>query len=177
MEAIDRIKAVGMHASFFDKAKAAIDNGYYFEAIMYEYAAIEGRLEIICGLLGCPCNKDIATDIRRKIAIGNRIECLKRIYKNHPACKNGKIQINNSFWKSLKNWTMERNKYVHGLYKNPVEYTQRLSERERIAVTGLDFANMLYNETKRLRRIRKTHPEIVEYSENRCKSKRCILNI
>ena len=40
-------KQVEMHKNFFDKCHVAIENGFFLEAVFIEYAAIEGRLEII----------------------------------------------------------------------------------------------------------------------------------
>lgn len=43
-----------MHKDMFDKVKNALQNGFYFEALFLEYSAIEGRLEVISGLLSMP---------------------------------------------------------------------------------------------------------------------------
>ena len=75
MDNEERKQASKMHMSFFDKSRLAIEEGYYLEAVMYEYAAIEGRLEVICGLLGCPCNKELDSSI---LMIGLKV----LIYKN-----------------------------------------------------------------------------------------------
>ena len=65
-----------MHTDFFDRCESAIQNGFYFEAIIMEYAAIESRLEVICGVLGFPCGKDCKC--RKDIMIGSRIDCLRK---------------------------------------------------------------------------------------------------
>lgn len=139
-------KSVSVHKSFFDRARAAFDNGYYLEAAMYEYAAIEGRLEVICGLLGCPCNKNLPPETRSMIKISHRIKCLKALYKKHSACVNGATKISSDFWDNLRHWTNSRNIYVHGLYKRPELYEQRLAERKQLAEEGLELARLLYNE-------------------------------
>lgn len=173
MDNKERYQASKMHMSFFDKSRKAIDEGYYLEAIMYEYAAIESRLEVLCGLLGCPCNKEVDSYIRRGIKIGNRIDCLKSLYQRHPACVDSNTKISNLFWKKLKTWSKARNTYVHGLYKNPLVYATRLEERELLAKEGLDIARLLYNEVKRIRRIAANHPQKLDYTEQRCKNKQC----
>ena len=168
-----RIKSVSVHKSFFDQARAAIDHGYYLEAVMYDYAAIEGRLEVICGLLGCPCNKELDDNKRRSIKISQRIKCLKALYKKHPACKGSTTKITNKYWTRLSKWITDRNIYVHGLYKNPQLYSSRLDDRYRIAKEGVELARALYNEAKRIRRLEHSHPERMEFSEQHCKGKTC----
>ena len=167
------LKSTKMHKSFFDKAQIAIDEGYYLEAIMFEYAAIEGRLEVICGLLGCPCNKNLPDGIRKDIKIGKRIECLKVLYKSHPACSESVTKLDSKYWKKLKEWTRDRNIYVHGLFKRPELYVERLDSRKQLADDGLELARVLYNEAKRLRRIEKNHPVLMIYEGNRCKKEQC----
>ena len=51
----DKAKQVSMHKNFFDKVDAAIEGGFYLEAVFREYAAIESRLEALLGVLGAPC--------------------------------------------------------------------------------------------------------------------------
>lgn len=173
MDTEARSKAMNVHKSYFDRARDAIDNGYYLEAVMYDYAAIEGRLEVICGLLGCPCNKNLTPKVRSKIKISHRIKCLKALYKKHPACVNSTSKLSGDFWERLSKWTKNRNIFVHGLYKRPELYEQRLTERKQLADEGLEFARLLYNEAKRIRRIENKYPEMIVYDGQRCKGKIC----
>lgn len=173
MDIETRNTSVQVHKSYFDRARAAIDNGYYFEAIMFDYAAIEGRLEVICGLLGCPCNKELDPKIRSVIKISQRIKCLNSLYKKHPACANSSSKIASDFWVRLSKWTNTRNTYVHGLYKRPELYEKRLAERKQLAEEGLELARFLYNEAKRIRRLKRNHPEKLDYSGQRCKGSIC----
>ena len=46
-----------MHKDFFDRCVFAINQGFYMEAILMEYAAIESRMETLLSILGLPCNK------------------------------------------------------------------------------------------------------------------------
>ena len=162
-----------VHKSFFDRAHKAIDDEYYLEAVMYDYAAIEGRLEAICGLLGCPCNKALDPKARSTIKISQRIKCLKALYKKHPACVDSKTKITNAFWMRLSQWTKTRNIYVHGLYKRPELYKQRMGERRSLAKEGLELARLLYNEAKRIRRLKDKHPERLDYTGQYCKASPC----
>ncbi|MBR2548038.1 MAG: hypothetical protein IKF07_07610 [Eubacterium sp.] len=172
MNSEEKQKAVMMHRNFFDQSKAAIESKYYFEAMMYEYAAIEGRLEIICGMLGCPCNRQLDDDTRRSIKIGRRITCLKRLYKIHTACKNSTTKINKEIWERIDRWIRRRNMFVHGLYKDPSIYTNRIKDVKDEAEEGYELARLLYNEAKRIKRLVDNHPERMCW-EGKCCKKQC----
>ena len=160
----DRIKRkqVRMHRSFFEKSRLAIDNGFYLEAIFLEYAAIESRLEVICGLLGFPCNKTLSPNVRKTINITNRIECIKTIRNQHGDLF-VKTKLDDNFFKDkgcLRKWVNKRNMYIHGLYKNAAEYESRKRESKKLAEQGEVYARLLYNEAKRLRRLKDSHPDL-----------------
>jgi len=140
---------------------------------MYEYAAIEGRLEVICGLLGCPCNRELKDSIRKGIKISDRISCLQVLYRSHSVCKDRKTKVDNVFWERLRKWTKNRNVYVHGLYKRPDLFTKRMGEAMNLADEGLKLTRILYNEAKRIRWARDSHPQLMEYEGDRCKGDRC----
>ncbi len=163
-----------MHKDFFDRAENAIDKGYYLEAIFLEYAAIEGRLEVILGLFSCPCNKDIPSNQRTKINISHRITCLKKLMKNSNHFETSKLNL--QFFKGLDNWIKTRNQYIHGLYKNSSEYCHRTTEAKRLSESGLEFARMFYNEAKRLRRRIKEGQQFLDYDGEHCFSKKCSLS-
>ena len=57
---------------FFDRCQCTIDNGFYLEAVLMEYA-IEARREFILGMLWFPCNQYICNEDRRKINISHRV--------------------------------------------------------------------------------------------------------
>lgn len=164
-------KQVEMHADFFDRTTMAIENGFYLEAIFREYAAIEGRLEILLGVLGARCNKNLLFKQRKDMKISHRITCLSEYYKNESNI--GKTKLSKEYFVKLGKWTTDRNTYVHGLYKNEVVYNERCMQCKRMAEDGLLLARMLYNEVKRLRRYLKSHPEIKLPAESICRSKSC----
>lgn len=56
-----------MHKDFFVRCKSAIEQKFYMEAILMEYAAIEARMEILLGVIGLPCNKFISDKERHNI--------------------------------------------------------------------------------------------------------------
>lgn len=158
-----------MHKDFFDKVKEAKDNGYYLEAIFVEYAAMESRLEVMCGLLGLPCNKFLDDVKRKEIIISKRIECLKRVYNQHLLDEYPQLRMTNKLWKNLEEWLDKRNRYVHGLFKKPEKYKNRKDNSSTIAERGYEFTDLLYSEVNRLRRIKKNHSEKLTKCESECK--------
>ena len=166
-------KATKMHKNYFDKARLAQEQGFYLEAIFLEYSAIEGRLEVICGLLGCPCNKALDVSLRKDIQISHRIQCLKKIFKKHPACNIPNVKLLSKDWENLQTWIKKRNTYVHGLYKRPEEYSERIDRLKEMASEGYRITDLLYKEAKRLRYLSKHHAEKMMFEEARCQTKKC----
>ena len=165
-----------MHKNYFDRARNAIEAGYFLEAVFLEYAAIEGRLEVLCGLYSCPCNKELPDGLRKDINISQRAKCLKAIYQKHPACLKYNTKLSQSFWKDLLGWLKRRNTYVHGLYKRPEEYDKRNEEAYLLAERGYEYARLLYNEVKRVRRLQRAHMGEIKYEGPVCKGKCSFLN-
>ena len=170
----DKEKQVAMHTDFFDCTKLAIENGFYLEAIFREYAAIEGRLESLLGVIGAPCNKELPDTLRKDIKISHRITCVSKLYKNNSNI--GNTKLTKQYFADLKSWILKRNTYIHGLYKNEFEYDNRSAHCKEIAEEGLLLARMLYNEVKRLRRHLKVHPDLVVFSTKLCYAKSCKAN-
>lgn len=169
-------RQVDMHRDFFVRAQKAVDNRFYFEAILLEYAAIEGRLEVILGVLGFPCNKEIDSSKRRRINISDRIECI-RVFRN----KNPELFVRSKLPQpfftqkgDLRTRLTKRDTYVHGLYKNVDEYVLRKDNSCDIAKQGLEYTRLLYNEAKRLNRILKNHPERLSQTHKVCKNLNCV---
>lgn len=154
-------RQVEMHKNFFDRCQLACDHGFYMEAILMEYAAVESRLEILLGVVGLPCNKYLDDTMRIKINISQRTTCLEHAVKNNPAFQSSKL--NKAFFKKLWDWIKERNRYIHGLYKNELLYKQRMKDAKKVAENGYDLCKVLYNEAHRLRRACKKNPELLEY--------------
>lgn len=150
----DKRLQVEMHKDFFDRCEKAIETGFYFEAMLMEYAAIESRLEIIMGLIGLPCNKDLTDKERRSINISDRLSCLQSIQEHTDLFANSKLP--RGFFEKMKKWIDKRNVYIHGLYKNELQYKNRMKNIIEIANKGNDYCHLLYNETKRLRRLAKS---------------------
>ena len=169
-------RQVDMHRDFFVRAENAMSNRFYFEAIFLEYAAIEGRLEVILGILGFPCNKDLEKGKRSQVAISDRIECLRVFRKNNPVLFARTNLPKNFFTQKgqLRTWICKRNTFVHGIMKNADEYLNRNNDSNTIAKQGLEYSKLLYNEAKRIRRLLNSHPELFLHTIKTCKNCKCI---
>ena len=146
-----------MHKNFFDHCSDAIEQGYYLEAILMEYAAMEGRLETVLGVLGAPCNNKLPPKERNKFQISHRVACLKKLLKNEEIADNSKLS--SSYFKDLEKWLEKRNRYIHGLYKNEIKYSSRMCDK-KFAKDGYDLCDMLYAEVNRIKRLKKKRPEL-----------------
>ena len=169
-------RQVDMHRDFFARAENAIANRFYLEAVFLEYAAIESRLEVLLGILGMPCNKTRDVAVRARVKISDRVECLRYCYcKNEPFFK--KPHIDSKFFNEkgpLMTWIKGRNTFIHGLYKNADLYNTRTNkECKELAEKGLKYAQILYNEAKRMNRLLKSHPERIENLTRKCCNSKC----
>lgn len=169
-------KQVAMHRDFFVRSKIAVENRFYLEALLLEYAAIESRLEIMLGILGYPCNKELPPLIRRRVNISDRIECLRCCVNKNPVIFERSKLPKNYFTKNglLRKWINDRNQCVHGLYKNVDAYAQRTNSFKRLAINGLEYSRLLYNEVKRLRRLHNNHPDVFHAAICECGNKECV---
>lgn len=166
-------KQVEMHRNFFVQCESVIQKGYYLEAILMEYAAIESRLESICGVLGFPCGK--MCNNKQDIKISSRIECL-RVYRNKSITIFSKSKLPKNFFTKngeLRLWIKKRDCRVHGLFKNEEEFEKRIEENEELARQGYEYAKLLYNEAKRIRRLRKNHNDVFASAVAACKRNNC----
>ncbi len=169
-------KQVAMHRDFFKRAGLAMNNGFYLEAIFLEYAAIESRLEVMLGVLGYPCHKNIDARIRVGVNISDRIECL-RVCRNKNPMIFEKSKLPDNFLTpkgTLQKWIKDRNQYIHGLYKNADDYLVRKQDFKRVATDGYEYSRLLYNEVLRLRRLQKRDPQLFANAVCECKNKGCV---
>ena len=157
-----------MHKDFFDRCDSAIKQGFYMEAILMEYAAIESRMETLLGVLKLPCNKFLPDEIRKKVQISHRISCANIYRKQNVIFE--KTKLGRNFFDKLQKWIEKRNEYIHGLYKNELKYSQRIKDAKEFSEKGLEYCRLLYNEVNRLKRLEKTQPQLFEMKLE-CKSK------
>ena len=148
-----------MHYKVLNSIEEAIKKGMYFEAIHCEYAAIEGRLEVMMGILGYPCNQYADDEDRRKVNISQRRKCLCACYKRTALVEKSKLPA--SFFEdkkrkkdthlNLDDWICKRNTLVHGLCKNALAFEDRALEAKNAAEDGYQICLKLYSEVNRLR--------------------------
>jgi|GEM_PF-6730290 len=165
---------VKMHRSAIDCIDSAIANGFYLEAIFQEYAAMEGRLEVICGILGMPCNKE-AGKKGIFVPISNRRKCIEGFFNNCPKLFE-RSKLSASFFSKdgpLDNWIAQRNDLIHSLLKDEVQYSNRMKNAHKLALDGRQFTSRLYNEAKRLNRLSKGHPEQLAIECGKCSIRDC----
>lgn len=166
-------KQVEMHRDYHARCQFAINNGLYLEAILMEYAAIEARLETLCSILSMPCGK--ACKYRKDVKISQRISCLCAFRnKNKEVFETTKLSPNFYSDKGeLRNWIRLRDQRVHGLYKDEEKYRVRIEENKIIAENGYEYSKLLYNETRRIRRLKEKHKDKFANVIFDCKSKNC----
>lgn len=165
-------KQVAMHRNYFDRCQEAIDRGFYMEAVLLEYAAIESRLEALLGLLSAPCNRTAPDEIRRKVQISHRLTCAQHMYETTPISARSKLPCN--FFEKVSKWVGKRNQYIHGLYKSENRYDSRIQGLKKIAEDGAAYSRLLYNEVKRLRRLLAKQNRRL-YDVTVCNAKNCQL--
>ena len=170
MQGDNKQKQVEMHQNFHDRCRLAIENGFYMEAILMEYAAIEGRMEVLLGVLGLPCNKSLPPEERKKFAISHRIKCANQLRKTCAAFEGTKLSKN--YFDKLLKWVDKRNEYIHGLYKSELKYKERMVGAKALAVQGYELCKLLYAEVKRLRRFMKKQPSET-WANITCSCKEC----
>ena len=138
-----------------------------------EYAAIESRLEAICGIIGLPCGKDC--HCRKDIMISTRIDCMRAFKHTNPSVFEKSKLPQNIFTRkgTLNNWIDKRNRIVHGLYKDELRYTGRVQNSQELAEKGYEYVKLLYNEAKRIRRIKANHPDVFDCVIVHCENTKC----
>ena len=171
-ENLNRTMPQLMHKAFFDRCELAINQKFYMEAILMEYAAIEARMEILLGVIGLPCNKFLPDGERRKIQLSHRISCANVFRRQLKIFDNTKLSKN--FFDKLLQWTEKRNEYIHGLYKSELKYSQRIKDAKEFSEKGLEYCKSLYNEVNRVKKLAKVHPELFEDTIS-CKSGKCYI--
>ena len=162
-----------MHKSFFDDCSRAIENNFYMEAILMEYAAIEARMEILLGVIGLPCHQYQEPNVRKSIQISHRLNCAHKLRQSSPIFE--KTKLSGKFFNQLSTWTKKRDEYIHALYKNEIKYTTRLNNAKKVATDGLEYCKALYAEVNRLKRLHKNHPDLFSDAPT-CQSAKCNLN-
>ena len=158
---IDKMQQKLIHAQFYDRCKKAIDEGYYLEAMLLEYAYMEARVNRIMEVLNMPCASVKNTEIYRGIGLVRKCICLRgflnienKVFEKSNLSKN---KINR-----IIAWCENRNDRIHNLYKDIDKYEDRILNNQKIAEKGYKYAQLLSKEANRLKLLNGKHPEIFD---------------
>ncbi len=166
MDTEQRKKAQAMHKDFYDKINLAIEDGFYFEAYIREYNAMEARMKVIMGILGMPCEVCKNEDLTNAVGIGTKLNCLRSFLDNKPLFE--KSKLTKKVLREINSWTQVRNKAIHRLYYNPEMYETTSRQIKEYSVKGKEYVRLIYNETERLKRLKKRKPELFIDSPSKC---------
>ncbi|MBR0419451.1 MAG: hypothetical protein IJI66_09800 [Erysipelotrichaceae bacterium] len=149
---------------FFGECYKAINNGYYLEAMILEYASMEARARVILRELNMPCSTCEDMNILVEIGLGQKMTCLKEIYahKNEYPDILGKSKLTSSTFGKIERWTQKRNERIHRLFWDVDKYPKLKAKNEKYAKMGMEYATALYGEANRLKNLRRRHPEYFE---------------
>lgn len=168
MSAEQRLHARDVHNEFFERCQLAIDNGFYLEAILLEYSAMEARMKVIMSLLGKPCSLCEETEITNRIGLSTKLKCFKTFMDNNPKFFKD-AGFTRTTLKKMVEWCNSRNARIHGLYSDTEKYEKIMGKNKKLAVEGLEYTKMLYEEAKQLRYVNRYHHEILEGLKLECK--------
>ena len=147
-----RLHARDVHNDYFRKTYEAIEHGFYLEAILLEYSAMESRMAVIMSILQRPCALCKDTSITNKIGLATKLKCYKELYNKNPTFFKESM-IKKSMLTKMIDWCNSRNARIHGLYSNTEKYEKLMNKNKRLAEDGYYYALVLYDEAKRLRKI------------------------
>ena len=147
-----------VHKDFFDRCQFAIDNKFYLEAIQLEYAAMEARMKVVMSLFELPCSLCTNSSITQRIGLRNKVMCFREIIENNPS-----LFENSKFTRAKASRLLEfcesRNYRIHELLTDTERYHDFVRKDGKLARQGIELSKLLYNETSRLKRMKKAHPE------------------
>ena len=155
------------HKDIFDRCQSAINSGFYLEAILMEYAAMEARMKVIMTLFHKPCALCEDISITHDIGLQGKVDCFKYIIENNPSLFE-KAKFTRSKAARMGEFCKKRNIRIHGLLEDTDSYNKLMKDNQKIATRGYELLKLLYNETNRLKRIAKNHPELITQANVAC---------
>ena len=158
---VDKMQQKQIHAQFYDRCKKAIDEGYYLEAMLLEYAYMEARVNRIMEVLNMPCALVQDTDIYRGIGLNRKVSCLKKFLKADNKVLE-KSHLKNKTLNDIKAWCNRRNDRIHNLYKDIDKYDETISKNKELALEGYEYSKLLSQEANRLKLLKEKHPELFD---------------
>ena len=160
MDKIQGEKARRINKSYYGHCKAALDNGYYLEAIVFEYAYLENRVNRIMELLEMPCacaDKMITKDI----GLSTKLKCLKMIVESgDPIFEKSKLKGPDI--RRMRDYCESRNTRIHRLYADVDRYFEIMERSKKIAEEGYEYTKMISTESTRIKNLKAKNPELFE---------------
>lgn len=119
-----------IYVDIFDRLKKAIDLGFDFQAIVYEYSILEDRIESIL---------KIANKATTAIGIQKKLNIMKNNINEKSFNKYFDINLINN----IESWKDNRNAAIHALAKRPFSET----EIRLISLEGYELVKMVSKKT------------------------------
>ena len=163
----ERKASYNMHKDFYDKISLAIDNGFFFDAYIREYNAMEARMSVIMSIIRRPCELCDVEKLKHNVGISTKFKCLKKVLQENEQISN-KTKLDNQFFRQISSWLTIRNQLVHGLYSNPADYEKLSRKSKEYAIKGKEFVRKIYNEAERLKKLQKNKPEMFMKIKTEC---------
>ena len=123
-------------------------------------------MKVIMGILGMPCEICKKEDLTNAIGIGTKLNCLRSFLDNKPLFE--KSKLTKKVLRQINSWTQIRNKAIHRLYYNPEMYEETSKQIREYSIKGKDYVRLIYNETERLKRLKKRKPELFADTPAKC---------
>ena len=125
------------YANLIDKMNKAIEEEFYFEAILLEYAILEDRTESILRHANLTTIDENGNDLtlNTKIkTIRNNAKFIDPYIKKH---------LTNDLFKSINEWRIDRNRVIHSLVTE--SYTN--NEIKKLALEGKRIIKIMNNKS------------------------------
>lgn len=125
------------YANLIDKMNKAIEEEFYFEAILLEYAILEDRTESIlrhANLMTIDENGNDLTLNTKIKTIKNNAKFIDPYIKKH---------LTNDLFKSINEWRIDRNRVIHSLVTE--SYTN--NEIKKLALEGKRIIKIMNNKS------------------------------
>lgn len=125
------------YANLIDKMNKAIEEEFYFEAILLEYAILEDRTESIlrhANLMTIDENGNDLTLNTKIKTIRNNAKFIDPYIKKH---------LTNDLFKSINEWRIDRNRVIHSLVTE--SYTN--NEIKKLALEGKRIIKIMNNKS------------------------------
>jgi hypothetical protein len=125
------------YANLIDKMDKAIEEEFYFEAILIQYAIIEDRTESMLRHANLMTVDEMGNDLTLNVkikTIRNNAKFIDPYIKKH---------LTNDLFKSINEWRIDRNRVIHSLVTE--SYTN--NEIKRLALEGKRIIKILNNKS------------------------------